>query len=379
MIPKLYDSFDLTAGAAGAVDFIGRIGLCGKCLVTENKRGEYVLDLETNRNDRVADLIISQRIIAAKPNPHDPIQYFVIQSTERDLSGAVRASAKHVKDFACQYTSEGDVTATDNPNIFNLTPSGIWDLLFDPQYQYISDVCPFTFYSDITATAGFYLGFNEPKTLGAILGGEDGSMLDMYSGEFKYDNYAISFLANRGRRSGYKLRYGRNITKETQKEDCLQTYSHILPCGSVSRADGKYINLFSDLYPIPNSESRSKRVFILDCSDSVRDIQLGTEGQHYSEARTRMTAYAEQYAAANSLGKINVSIEVTARADLDEMLQLGLCDTVKVELDEFGTNTTAKITSVTYDTLLERWDKMTVGASAVSLAELILNKRRYNL
>ena len=92
-----------------------------------------------------------------------------------------------------------------------------------------------------------------------------------------------------------------------------------------------------------------------------------------------MTAYARRYAQSNGLGKRNVSINVTARADLDAMKMLGLCDSVKVVLDEFGTSTTAKITAVTYDALAERWEKMTVGASATSLAKIILDRRKYNL
>ena len=171
MIPKLYDSFDTTS-AAGAKGFLGSITHCQKCLATEVRNEEYTLELETTVNDPVANILLSQRIIAAKANPRDPIQHFVIQKTERSLSGLIKASAKHVKDFACQLTSEGDIAQTDNPHTYSLTPSGVWDKLFnDPSTPYITDDCPFTFYSDVAATANFYLGFNDPKTLGAILGG----------------------------------------------------------------------------------------------------------------------------------------------------------------------------------------------------------------
>ena len=102
-------------------------------------------------------------------------------------------------------------------------------------------------------------------------------------------------------------------------------------------------------------------------------------GQHWDEVKAAITNYAARYATSKGIGKTDVSIEVTTRAELDAMLQLGLCDTVKVVLDDFGLTTTAKITSVTYNTLMERWEKMTVGTASVTLADLILNKRRYNL
>ena len=156
-------------------------------------------------------------------------------------------------------------------------------------------------------------------------------------------------------------------------------YSHILPYCSVSRVDGQYIYLFADLYEIPNNECRTKKTFVLDCSDAAEGYQVGMTGQHWSEVKTAITNYAARYAKSNGIGKTDVSIEVTTRAELDAMLQLGLCDTVKVILDNFGITTTAKITSVTYNSIMERWEKMIVGTAPVTLADLILNKRRYNL
>lgn len=380
MIPKLYDSFDIV-NANGVSDFLGSITHCKKCMVTEVRNQEYTLSLETTVNDPVADLLLSQRIIAAKANPKDPIQYFVIEKTERSLSGIIKVSAKHVKDFACQFVSEGDTVPTDIPTTYNLSPSGVWDKLFgnDGGVPYIPDTCPFTFTSDITTKADFYLGFNNPVTLGSILGGTEGSIRDLYSGEYKYDNYSISYLSSRGVVSGYALRYGQNISSAKQTEDSSQTYTHILPYCSVSRTDGKYIYVFSPLYAIPNSECRTKKTFVLDCSDAAEGYQIGIRGEHYSEVQAVITSYAAQYAKSNGIGKIDVSIEVTTRAELDAMLRLGLCDTVKVVLDDFGITTTAKITSVTYNTLMERWEKMIVGTASVTLADLILNKRRYNL
>lgn len=78
-----------------------------------------------------------------------------------------------------------------------------------------------------------------------------------------------------------------------------------------------------------------------------------------------------------TLIKINVSISITLRAELDEMAQIGLCDTVKVVLDNFGTEATAKITEATYDSLMERWDKLVVGTARVTVADVILNRKRY--
>lgn len=376
MIPRLYDSF-ATATAAGASGFIAPTTHCTKCLVTENIGGEYTLDFETTVNDPAAPALISQRILSAKPNPSDPVQFFEIQSTERTLNGRIRASAKHVKNFACQLTSEGDISSTDHEITYTLTPQQIYNKLFSDGY--ITDQTGFSFASDIQTALPFALGFNSPCSLGDIFGGKEGSMRDVFGGEFKFDNYQISLLTRRGRASRYALRYGENIADASQTEDISQCFSHIRPWGVVSRTDGKSVGIFAPEYPIPQNECRTKKVLPLDCSDALQKMQVGTEGQGYAEAIAALTAYAAQYAAANGIGKVAVGILVTTRSELDGMLTLGLCDTVKVILDNFGVTTTAKITSVTYNTLLERWEKMTVGKIPASLADIIIDKRRFNL
>ena len=377
MLPKLYDSF-ATETADGPQDFLGTITHCTKCLVTEVRNGEYTLELETTTNDPTAEALLSQTIIGAKPNPADPVQYFEVQSSERTLDGKIKVVAKHIKLFLCQLVSEGDLTTTDREIFWTITPQQAYDKLFSDLY--IRDTTGFTFTSNIQLHNPFAAGFNNPKSLGAIFGGEDGSMLDVYGGEFYYNNYSIQLLASRGKVTNYSLRYGKNISSAKQSENCTQAYSHIRPWCSVQRTDGKSIHIYSPEYEIPNHECKTKKVLPLDCSDAVQKMTVGTEGQGYNDVKAAITAAAVQYASANGIGKVAVGIEVTTRAELDGMLSLGLCDTVKVILDNFNNlSTTAKITSVTYNSLLERWEKMTVGSISASLADIILDRRRFNL
>lgn len=376
MIPRLYDRFGAQV-RTGATDFIGTITHCRKCFVKEVRNGEYTLELETTVNDPIAEYLISQRIIEAKPNPGDGNQFFEIQGTRRKNKNIISATAKHVRSFLYQVESQGDIDYTNQINSYNLTPEGVWNKLFNDGY--ITGSTPYTFYSDISSTVDFSLGFNEPKMLGAIFGAENGSMTDMYGGEFHFDNYDVQFKQSRGKVTDYQLRYGKNITSLDQSENCAQTYSHIRPYGQIATTSGRNIYLYADLYQIPNNECKTKKVLPLDCSEAVRAMQVGSAGSGYSAARAAMTAYAAQYAAANSLGKVNVSITVGTRAELDSMQFLRLCDTVKVVLDNYGVMTTAKIVSATYNSLLERWESLTVGGIPLTLADLFMNRKKYYL
>ena len=372
MLPKLYD--ELTTSASGySKTFLGTINHCTKCTVTEVRNGSYTLSLETTVNDDCADMLTSQKIIGVKANPFDSDQLFEIQRTERGTDGIIKVEAKHVKNFCCQICSEGDYGDEHTDAHETGTPSQIWNIL---KTDYISTYIPFTFSSDITASRNFSLGINTAESLGNILGGKEGSFLDVWGGEFHWNNYTIEFLSSRGRSTGYQIRYGSNISDVKQVESCESTYTHVLPYGKVSNGSHK-INFYAPLYTIPNSQSLYTKVFMLDCTDLLDNYEVGDKGTGYDECRAAMTNYARTYAANNNLGKLSVSISVTLRAELDEMQEIGLCDSVKVILDNFGTKATAKITEATYDSLLERWDKLIIGDARITVADVILNRKRY--
>lgn len=386
MIPKLFDGVGVNNNYIMG-SYIGPLKYCKKCQVKEERNGEYTLELETIVNDPITSRLISQRVIQAKPNPHDPLQYFEVQSTEKSIDGIIKASAKHIRNFAFQFVSKGEQYFSDIVGSYTGTPAQIWNYLFNDGYiiNYASAAsCPYSFSSDINTAKKITLGLNEPQLLGSILGGKEGSMLDLFHGEYKYNNYNISYLNSRGQNTNYKIKYGKNISTAKQSENCLMAYSHIMPYGvvAVENSIHQYYNLCADLIEISNNECTSKKVYFLDCTDAVRDLKIDPSQsgqQSYVIARAAMTSYARQYAAANDIGKVNVSISVDVRSELDAMKSLALCDTVKVELDTLGITTTGKIVSATYDSLLERWDKLVVGTIPLSLSDIILDKRRYNL
>lgn len=366
MIPKLYNEFSTNSNQYG-IQFLGSISHCTKCKVTEVRNGAYTLALETTVNDVCAGSLTSQKIIAVKPNPFDPVQYFEIQKTERGLDGIIKVEAKHVKNFCFQLCTINGIS----PGHYETgTPAQLWEILLR---DYISTSTPFSFSSDITASKNFYLGMSESETLGNILGGKEGSFLDTFGGEFHWNNYQISLLSSRGSNKNYQIRYGVNISDRKQTESCENTYTHVLPYGKVSNGDTK-VNITAPLYAIPNSQSHYTKVFMLNCTDLLESYEVGSQGAGYSECWAAMTAYAQNYAANNDLGKLLVSIDVTLRAALDEMTQIGLCDTVKVVLDDLGNSVTAKITEAVYDVLLERWDKLVIGNIRPTVADMILGK-----
>ena len=309
--------------------------------MTECRNGSYTLSLETTVNDDCANLLLSQRIICAKANPFDDEQYFEIQSTERGTNGIIKVECKHIKSYCFQYCSEGDMAYDGDLLSIKGTPKEVWDKL---QKDYITTTVPFNFSSDITSSNDFTLGISTPETLGNILGGKEGSFLDVWGGEYHFDNFNIHLLKSRGKVQDYILRYGSNIS--------------------------------APIFEIENHSCTTDKVYMLDCTSFLDSYSVGKQGYKYDAVKNAMTKYAKSYGKKNNLGSLKVSIDVTLKSELEQMSNLGLCDTVTVILDSIGTKATAKITEVTYDSLNERWEKLVVGESKVTVADLILNKRR---
>ena len=373
MIPKLYESFS-TETTAGAQNYLGSLNSCHKCFVTEVRNGEYTFDLETSINDPVIQHLRPQRIIEAKPNPFDPNQCFEIQSVKKTTDGKIKANGKHIRSFAYQLVSSGEGDYVDVLNKYYLTADGVWQKLFDEGY--ITETCPFDFVSDKFLYKDFYLGFNEPATLGDIIGGGEGSIINTYGGELHFDNYHIRHSSFRGKGIYYPLRYGKNISTGEQSESCVNTYSHIYPYGQVRTSTGKYYYMYGDPYEIPQHHCATKKIMMLDCSEVTRDIAVGPSGGT-AEAKAAMTSYAATYAAAHDVGKIGLSINIDVRAELDNMQELGLCDFVNVFFDRDATESvSAQIVSATYNVLLERWESLIIGQVPVTLADLVLKNRR---
>lgn len=58
-----------------------------------------------------------------------------------------------------------------------------------------------------------------------------GSLLDLFGGEFEWDNYKIYQHSARGEDRGVVIEYGKNLTKFEHSSDITDVYTHVLPYG----------------------------------------------------------------------------------------------------------------------------------------------------
>ena len=389
MIPKLHVAVN---NNLSSMRCIGRINRARECIVKEAINGEYNLELTTDTADFTAPNLTTLKFISAKPNPFDDEQFFIVTRTERTIDGLIKVTAEHIHSLCNQIVTDNVQLYSDEKEnqIENITAAGAWNILTN---SHLPDgvTMPFSFSSNITQTADFWFGTSKAETFGNIMSANEGGFLSVYGGEYKYNNLAIRLQSRRGTNKKMTLRYGANISDATQTEDTANMYSHVLPYASIK--DGAYpdktINLSAAPVEIIGHMCPVRRTYMLDCTEKMQDFVIysahtydGTlvkhyAGENYPEARLKMQQIGQEYAANESLGKPNISMSVTHRSELDEMKKIELGDTVTVILDNLGTTASARISSVEYDVLNERWNNLQVGESKVTLAQILLNQQKY--
>ena len=78
----------------------------------------------------------------------------------------------------------------------------------------------------------------------------------------------------------------------------------------------------------------------------------------------------------NSRTKEEINITVTHKAELNEMKNLSIGDTIKICYGENKNRLNARITKTVYDSLAEKYTSIEVGSPKVNLISFIKNKRR---
>lgn len=353
MIPVLMDSRK-TVGAlvADKTAGIGPLSETQKCEVTEERNGEYTLDLKIPMTAKHFHEIKVGGVIRAKANETSRDQLFRIYKISKPINGVVTISANHIsydlgKTSVLPCSATGAVTAMETIQRNMQGGTG------------------FVLSTDIVNGTSTFTN-KIPQSCRACFGGSQGSMLDVFGGEYEWDNNRVTLHAHRGTDRGVVLRYGKNITDIRQDENIESTYTAVMPYVSVN--DGEVIT--GTLQTI--IESAEPRILNLDLSDK---FNVETEPPTADEIDEKARAYIE----ANNLTepKVSISVSFLHLADTEEYKYIAplehvcLCDTLKVEYPELGVSAKAKVVKTVYDTLREKYSEIEIGSARSSLAHTI--------
>lgn len=357
MIPILFSEEETTFLTNG----LGRLSDAISCTVTEERNGAYELKMEYPINGvHYTDITLS-RIVYAVPSDGKDSQPFRIYKIEKLINGRVRIYAEHISYQARYMTVMPFSASTAAAAMVGLAGNIVCDN-------------PFVFWTDIEK-AGSYVQ-EVPESIRERLGGQEGSILDVYGGEYEWDRWTIKLHANRGQDRGVTLRYGKNITDLTQENNIASTYTAVCPFYKASEDEdliylSDYIvkSEYADNYPFI-------RIKNVDMTDDFEDDEEVTESALRQKARAYITA--------NNIGIPDVSIKVSFVAlwqteeykTIAPLERVNLCDTVTVIFEKLGVKATAKVIKTVYNVLSDRYDSIEIGEAKSTMSNKVATQTK---
>lgn len=376
MIPRLYDFStslqDYSNRGYGSFDTIQ------SCVVREVLNGEYTLNMEILRQDRLASLVRPNKCILAKPNPTDNPQIFIIMTVNWTNEGKGQIQAQHIKYMFFNNMIYGDVT--DESYNYTGTPSQIWSAIENDE---IGLVLPnhFTFQSNINTSNTISLGL-EAVTIGDIFS-KEGGIRDTFRGDLAYDNFTVSFNRRRGKTTPTEvIRYGYNMSSFEQEISNSTEYTHVLPFADVPVKGAKYDGDISTvrLYGTITQASTSsfQRIKTVDFSNRFKSrkgyvVPSGPyAGEGYAEAEQKLTNLGAKYVQAHSsitAPSVTVSLNYESNVELVNRLSLG--DNVKVVNNPINYVGTHRVTETNFDPIKEGYISVTIGNKRFNLYKFL--------
>mgnify|MGYP003290492148 CR=1 FL=1 len=325
------------------------------CIVKAELNGKYELTLQYPANGIHREAIAQRNIILAKADPVSRLQPFRIYKIHKPMHNTITVNARHVAyDLAgidvMPFSAASAPVAMEGLSANSITS------------------CPFTFRTDKLSTGEFSV--KVPSAIWSLLGGSDGSVLDVFGGEYEYDRWNVFLHSCRGADRGVSIRYGKNLTSLEQDENCANCYTGVIPYW-VDKKSGKCVML------------PEKVVWAAGNFGYVKTLPLDLSGDFdAAPSPAEMTAAAREYMESNAIcepvvgWKVEfVSLEQTAeykgKAILERVL---LGDTVHVDFADMAILASARATATEYDSILERYNNITLGSIQANIADTIANQ-----
>ncbi len=359
MTPILYRADTTNFATFG----IGALSDTISCQVTEERNGVFECVLTYPVSGAFYSEIKKERLIKAKSNDTSKPQAFRIYRITTPLNGIIKVYAQHLSyDLATIATTpwEGE----------SMPPQ----LALDEVFSNTTTSHHFTFKTDYTQSKVFKV--DKPKSLRAVLGGEEGSVISLWGGEYEWDNFDVIHHQGRGQDNGVVIEYGKNLTKLEHDADNSDVYTDLLPYAVVEdeEENTQVITLAEQILPIAKTTLTQRKTLIKDFTDSFDGETPITE----DALREKASKYIEN----NPLGVESPTLTIGFEALWKQpeyaavLERVSLCDTVTVKHSDFGVVERTKVIKTVYDSLAEKYVSITLGSAKSSLLKTVSSTQK---
>ena len=360
MNPVLYKSDERSFRTFG----LGEISDAYKVTVTRERNGNYDLYIKYPVNGHFASVFKEEMKIKSDAGKRTKWQTFEINRIVKNSSEHIEIYARHISmrtsDIALKpIVKASKVTAEAALRLWK--ESLVGDDVFDVS-------------SDIQTLGNISWEVDKVGNARKALGGVSGSILDVFGGEYEFDNNLIILHQQMGRKAPTVLEYGRNLLSVEEERLLDGNYTSIYPFarytpnGEESHEvlvtlpehilDSPYLRLYAQ-----------RRISLVDFSGKFDD-------KHPPTAE-KLRSLGQSYIKSNNIGAPKISTEVSYvdlshtldYQDFGVMEEVELCDIIPLYYPQFDiTTTTEKVVKVVYDVYTDSNEEITLGTIGQSLS-----------
>ena len=343
------------------------------CVVTEERNGVFELSLTYPVTGGLFPELQIDRFVKAKPNDTADLQLFRIYEVTKPMNGVVTVNAEHVSYALSSFPVNGiSMIGTATQCISHVLA------LVNSYLAYLDKTTPFQVSTtDMDAVKLFQFQVGSAR---AALGGTAGSILDVFGGEYEFDNYVIRLHKHRGRDTGILIAYGKNMTDIKVTTSLESAYTALFPYAIKDKQlytsevleyetePALKIIEYDPIMPVENKSGISDRILIRDfTSDFSNDETI---------SKRTLAEKAEQWLKDNDINSpsVNVSVsfvnlwESSEYEELQALERVSLCDWVTVRHSILGVDLKAQVVKTVYDVLADRYQKMELGSARADFA-----------
>lgn len=364
MNPVLYRADERSFRTFG----LGEISDAYKVTVTRERNGNYDLYIKYPVNGHFASVFKVEMKIKSDAGKRTKWQTFEINRIVKDSSEHIEIYARHISMRTSDIALKPIVKAS---KINAETALRLWkeSLVGDDVF----DVS-----SDIQTLGNISWEVDKVGSARKALGGVSGSILDVFGGEFEFDNNLIILHKQMGRKAPTVLEYGRNLLSVEEESLLDGNYTSIYPFarytpssnGSSEESHEVLVTLPEHILDSPYLRLYAqRRISLVDFSSKFDD-------KHPPTAE-KLRSLGQSYIKTNNIGAPKISTEVSYvdlshtldYQDFGVMEEVELCDIIPLYYPQFDiTTTTEKVVKVVYDVYTDSNEEITLGTIGQSLS-----------
>lgn len=332
-----------TSGGIGSLDVID-------ATVTEELNGIYEAEFKILCSEKYYSALSIDSILKVPVNEAGEEQLFRVYYISPEINGMVLVKLQHItydlsKVVVEPFTATGAVVAKNY------------------MLSHIMGTYPFTMTTDIdNNTSVFKLDI--PRSFRECLGGYEGSLLDVFRGEYEWDNLTVKMLARRGSDNGVRIAYGKNLTDFKQETNNESMYTAVLGYAVVND-----VTYYGDIYH--KLVVAYPKVKIVDFSSDYEMEDVPTSQE--------LTAKAQSYAENNSIEipKVNITVSFVPLYQTEEYKNIAplervrLGDTVHIAFEKLGVEASSRVVKTVWNINTEKYDSIELGNTKASLNSVI--------